>query len=45
MNSDKNVTLGLIKKAEEAGVKAIVLTVDAPFFAKRERDMRKRATV
>eukprot|EP00828_Plagiopyla_frontata_P013906 TRINITY_DN183_c0_g1_i3.p1 TRINITY_DN183_c0_g1~~TRINITY_DN183_c0_g1_i3.p1 ORF type:complete len:289 (-),score=42.73 TRINITY_DN183_c0_g1_i3:89-955(-) len=45
INKDRRVTVDLIKKAEAAGAKAIVLTVDSPFFGKRERDMRRYATV
>jgi len=37
---DRAVTLGLIRAAEAAGFKAIVLTVDTPFFGTRENDVR-----
>lgn len=37
---DREVTKDLVKRAEKAGCKAIVLTVDAPFLGTRERDVR-----
>jgi isopentenyl diphosphate isomerase/L-lactate dehydrogenase-like FMN-dependent dehydrogenase len=37
---DDGVTRGLIEQAVESGFEAIVLTVDAPYFGRRERDMR-----
>lgn len=37
---DKNVTASLVKRAEEAGCKALVLTVDSPILGRRERDVR-----
>lgn len=40
--SDRNVTLNLIKRAEHAGFKALVLTVDAPLFGDRRADMRNK---
>ncbi|HRA99577.1 MAG TPA: alpha-hydroxy acid oxidase [Ignavibacteria bacterium] len=39
---DREITRELIKKAEAAGVKAIVLTVDAPLLGKRENDVRNK---
>jgi len=39
---DREVTRDLIKRAENAGCKAIVLTVDAPLLGTRERDVRNR---
>ncbi|MEO8446846.1 MAG: alpha-hydroxy acid oxidase [bacterium] len=39
---DREVTRDLIIRAENAGCKAIVLTVDAPFLGTRERDVRNR---
>ncbi|XP_024888011.1 hydroxyacid oxidase 1 [Temnothorax curvispinosus] len=40
--NDRNVTLNLIKRAERAGFKALVLTVDAPFFGDRRPDLRNK---
>jgi isopentenyl diphosphate isomerase/L-lactate dehydrogenase-like FMN-dependent dehydrogenase len=37
---DRGVTRSLVDQAEEAGFEAIVLTVDAPFLGRRERDIR-----
>lgn len=42
---DRAVTAELVKRAEAAGVEAIVLTVDAPGLGTRERDMRNRFTL
>lgn len=39
---DRGATEGLIRRAEEAGCSALVLTVDAPLLGKRERDVRNR---
>lgn len=39
---DREVTRDLIKRAEQAGCKAIVLTVDAPYLGTRERDVRNK---
>lgn len=39
---DREVTKELIQRAESAGVKALVLTVDAPFLGQRERDVRNK---
>jgi len=39
---DREVTKDLVKRAEEAGCRAIVLTVDAPFLGTRERDVRNK---
>lgn len=39
---DREVTKELIRKAEAAGVKALVITVDAPMLGKRERDVRNK---
>jgi len=39
---DRGATRGLIQRAEAAGCKAIVLTVDAPVWGRRERDVRNR---
>lgn len=37
---DRDATLGLVRRAEDAGCKALVLTVDAPLLGRRERDVR-----
>jgi len=39
---DRRATEALVARAEAAGVMAIVLTVDAPLFGRRERDVRNR---
>ena len=39
---DRLATEALIARAEAAGAKAIVVTVDAPFLGTRERDVRNR---
>lgn len=39
---DRKVTKELIKRAEAAGCKALVLTVDAPVLGIRERDVRNK---
>jgi 4-hydroxymandelate oxidase len=39
---DRTATEALVARAEEAGASAIVLTVDAPLFGRRERDVRNR---
>jgi len=39
---DREITKELIRKAEAAGVKAIVLTVDTPLLGQREKDMRNK---
>ncbi len=38
--SDRETNLDLIRRAQEAGAQALVLTVDAPWPGKRERDLR-----
>lgn len=40
--TDRSVTLDLIKRAEYAGFKALVLTVDAPLFGDRRADLRNK---
>jgi len=37
---DRGATEGLVRRAEAAGAKALVLTVDAPLLGTRERDVR-----
>ncbi|XP_012220264.1 uncharacterized protein Hao [Linepithema humile] len=40
--TDRNVTLNLIKRAEHADFKALVLTIDAPLFGDRRADLRNK---
>jgi 4-hydroxymandelate oxidase len=40
--SDDNATLDLVRRAEDAGCVAIVLTVDVPWMGRRLRDIRNR---
>ncbi|CAN8325109.1 unnamed protein product [Cochlearia groenlandica] len=39
---DRNVVRQLVKRAEEAGFKAIALTVDTPRFGRREADIKNK---
>ena len=39
---DREATAGLVRRAEAAGVSALVLTVDAPLLGSRERDVKNR---
>jgi 4-hydroxymandelate oxidase len=39
---DRAATEALVRRAEAAGAKALVLTVDAPLLGRRERDVRNR---
>jgi 4-hydroxymandelate oxidase len=39
---DRQSTEGLVRRAEAAGCRALVLTVDAPLLGRRERDVRNR---
>lgn len=39
---DRKLTESLVRRAEQAGYKAIVLTVDAPMFGLRRADMRNK---
>jgi 4-hydroxymandelate oxidase len=39
---DRGATAALVGRAEAAGARALVLTVDAPFLGRRERDVRNR---
>jgi 4-hydroxymandelate oxidase len=39
---DRGATKELVRRAEAAGCKAIVLTVDAPYLGRRERDVKNR---
>lgn len=40
VHRDREATRGLVRRAEEAGCAALVLTVDAPVLGTRERDVR-----
>jgi isopentenyl diphosphate isomerase/L-lactate dehydrogenase-like FMN-dependent dehydrogenase/acyl-CoA synthetase (AMP-forming)/AMP-acid ligase II/acetyltransferase-like isoleucine patch superfamily enzyme/acyl carrier protein len=42
---DRSMVHSLIRRAERAGYRGLVLTVDAPVSGKRERDMRNRFAV
>ena len=42
---DRKATEGLVRRAEAAGCRALVLTVDAPLLGRRERDVRNRFTL
>jgi 4-hydroxymandelate oxidase len=42
---DRAITASLVQRAEAAGCKAVVLTVDMPIQGKRERDVRNRFTL
>jgi 4-hydroxymandelate oxidase len=39
---DRAATEALVRRAERAGARALVLTVDAPLLGRRERDVRNR---
>lgn len=39
---DRDLTAGLVRRAEAAGCRALVLTVDLPPLGQRERDVRNR---
>lgn len=39
---DRKASEGLVRRAEAAGCRALVLTVDAPVIGRRERDVRNR---
>jgi isopentenyl diphosphate isomerase/L-lactate dehydrogenase-like FMN-dependent dehydrogenase len=39
---DRAISASLVQRAEVAGCKAVVLTVDVPMLGKRERDVRNR---
>ena len=42
---DRDVTKGLVKRAERAGYRAFCLTVDTPILGRRERDERNAFTL
>lgn len=43
--TDRAVTTDLIKRAEQSDFKALVLTIDAPFFGDRRADLRNKFTL
>ncbi|HSS44977.1 MAG TPA: alpha-hydroxy acid oxidase [Thermoanaerobaculia bacterium] len=43
--NDRGLTERLVRRAEQAGYGAIVLTVDAPMLGRRERDLRNAFTL
>ena len=42
MFKDRAISVSLVKRAEVAGCKAIVLTIDVPVLGRRERDVRNQ---
>ncbi|PWN42473.1 putative CYB2-L-lactate dehydrogenase [Ceraceosorus guamensis] len=40
VNSNRTITEKIIRKAEDRGIKALFITVDAPQLGRREKDMR-----
>lgn len=42
---DRSITLELVRRAERAGARALVVTLDAPVLAIREKDVRNRFTL
>lgn len=42
---DRNLSQKMVERAEKAGFKAIVLTVDAQIFGQRRADMRNKFTL
>ncbi|KAI9818685.1 MAG: hypothetical protein M1832_004160 [Thelocarpon impressellum] len=42
VNKDREVTKRIVQRAEERGVKALFITVDAPQLGRREKDMRSK---
>lgn len=42
---DREITKSLVKRAEAAGCRALVLTVDSPILGRRERDVRNGFTL
>lgn len=43
--SDRKLTLELVRRAEKAGFKALVLTVDAPTFGDRRNELRNKFNI
>jgi 4-hydroxymandelate oxidase len=44
LQSDRGFTASLVKRAEAAGCRALVVTVDSPVFGRHVRDVRNRFT-
>lgn len=44
VNGDREVTKKIVKRAEDGGMKALFITVDAPALGRREKDMRHKMT-
>lgn len=42
---DRNFSLELVRRAEQAGCRAVMLTVDVPWMARRLRDVRNQFTL
>lgn len=42
MNRDREITRKYVQHAEERGIKALFITVDAPQLGRREKDMRMK---
>lgn len=42
VNSDREITRGIIQHAEKRGIKGLFITVDAPQLGRREKDMRSK---
>ncbi|KAJ3264840.1 Hydroxyacid oxidase 1 [Chytriomyces hyalinus] len=45
VHKDRSIAEGLMKRAEAAGYKAVVLTVDAPVLGRRLNDLRNKFTM
>mmetsp|Transcript_13770 Transcript_13770/g.34631 ORF Transcript_13770/g.34631 Transcript_13770/m.34631 type:complete len:480 (+) Transcript_13770:121-1560(+) len=45
VNPDREKALDMIRRAEAIGTEALLITVDAPVFGKRERDRRNKVEV
>ena len=45
MYKDRNLVGQLVRRAERAGFKAIVLTVDTPLLGRREADIKNRLAI
>jgi L-lactate dehydrogenase (cytochrome) len=44
VNRDRALSAKIVRKAEQAGVRALFITVDAPQLGRREKDMRNKFT-
>ncbi|GAA6060227.1 hypothetical protein JCM10212_002306 [Sporobolomyces blumeae] len=42
VNKDREITKKIVQHAEQRGVKALFITVDAPMLGRREKDMRQK---